>query len=258
MAVGTYRLRCGLHPRVPSEDSWTVTAAMAAAGCLRCSRPSWPRASVSARIRVVLAVGVLGQLLECPVGQPARIGANCAGNGAQIVGLEGAVDCFAVVPAAVQDRVRQHPPRRCGRRWPCGGLRAHPRDSGAFAIRGPRLIVANCCHTSLASSAVLSVPASSSRSNRRATVLPLLISISSSARRFAPSASRFLAFGAFFDTILQPGDGAVWMRMTLIRRSKSRNSCDRGRRARRHPGQGKARRGVQPQSEGRPGNWDKR
>ena len=203
---------------------------MAAAGCLRCSRPSWPRAGVSARIRVVLAVGVLGQLLECPVGQPARIGANYAGNGAQIVGLEGAGDCFAVVPAAVQDRVRQHPPRRCGRRWPCGGLRAHPRDSGAFAIRGPRLIVANCYHTSLASSA----------------------------RRFAPSASRFLAFGAFFDTILQPGDGAVWMRMTLIRRSKSRNSCDRGRRARRHPGQGKARRGVQPQSEGRPGNWDKR
>ena len=55
----------------------------------------------------VLAVGVLGQLFECPVGQPARIAAGCAGNGAQIVGLEGAGDCFVAVPAAVQDRVRQ-------------------------------------------------------------------------------------------------------------------------------------------------------
>ena len=56
---------------------------------------------------VVLAVGVLGQRLECPVGQLAGIGAGCAGYVAQIGGVESAGDCVVAVPAAVQDRVRQ-------------------------------------------------------------------------------------------------------------------------------------------------------
>ena len=85
------------------------------------------------------------------------------------------------------------------------------------------------------------VPASTRRSNRRAAGLPLQISISSSARRSAPRASRFLVLRVFFDVISQRGGIAVWMGRTLIRRSRSRNSSDRGRLARRDSGQGKVR-----------------
>ena len=121
-----------------------------------------------------------------------------------------------------------------------------------------RRIVAMRCRTSLASSAVTCAPASSSRSNRRAAGLPLQISISSSARRSAPRASRFLVLRVFFDVISQPVGIAVWMGRTLIRRSRSRNSWDRGRLARRQSGQSEARCGAQPQSLGRPETRDKR
>ena len=76
--------------------------------CFRFSNPSWPRAGVSAPMRPSnWPWGVPGQRLECPVGQLARIGAGCGGNGARIGGAEGAGDCFVGIVEAVLDRVRQ-------------------------------------------------------------------------------------------------------------------------------------------------------
>ena len=103
-----------------------------------------------------------------------------------------------------------------------------------------RLIVVSRFRTSLASSAVPSAPASSSRSNRRATGLLLLISISSSTKRSAPRASRFLAFRARLVAVKFRRGNTIWLRLNLIRRSESRNSWDRPRQARDRADRGKA------------------
>ena len=62
-------------------------------------------------------------------------------------------------------------------------------------------IVASRLRISRATAAGLSSLASSSRRRRLAVVLPVLISINSSASRWAPSASRFFAFSVFFEDL---------------------------------------------------------
>src|SRR5262249_43579970 len=65
-----------------------------------------------------------------------------------------------------------------------------------------RAIAVSRLRTSLATSPGLCAPANSKRRRRLAAVLPMLISISSSARRSAPRASRFFAFRVFFDVTI--------------------------------------------------------
>ena len=82
------------------------------------------------------------------------------------------------------------------------GLMALPRAvSGSPGLgQAPRGAV-NLLRLSRAASAGLVAPAGSSRSRLLAAALPVEISISSSARREAPSSSRFFAFSVVFDAM---------------------------------------------------------
>ena len=172
---------------------------------------------------VVLTVVVLGQRLEGLVREFAGSSSRGFGDFAErhAGSMEDAYHRPAAVVAACEDRIRQsqETPHQV---QPLGGIGfRHLIDDGSalrFQIvdqRPPVLPVDEGARPRdrrqpfadlLATSPGLSAPASSSRRRRLAAALPALISISNSARRAAPNASRFFAFSVLFEaTLIRPG-----------------------------------------------------
>ena len=160
---------------------------------------------------IALAVVVNDQGCECLIGQARRVGAGPQGNLADVATrlVENANYCSTAVVAPLENRSghrHELPEQIEGFRRV--GLGDHLDDSAALTLEvtgqgsracqstneRDRAMIVSRLRTSLTSSAGLCAPASSTLRRRLAAALPALISISNSANRFRPRASRFFAF----------------------------------------------------------------